>query len=117
MIRGNRTLGPTVLTVVGENEILTGSTATKKPKQGPILVDYRFTLTNGAEMKSTALLRFLCFGAALTMAGSVSAEIKVGDDVPDFKMVGSDGETYSNKDFKGKKAFVIAWYPKAFTGG
>lgn len=117
MIRGNRTLGPTVLTVVGENEILTGSTATKKPKQGPALVDCRFTLTNGAEMKSTVLLRFLCFGAALTMAGSVSAEIKVGDDVPDFKMVGSDGETYSNKDFKGKQAFVIAWYPKAFTGG
>jgi peroxiredoxin Q/BCP len=32
-------------------------------------------------------------------------------------MVGSDGKTYSSDQFKGKKAVVIAWYPKAFTGG
>jgi peroxiredoxin Q/BCP len=32
-------------------------------------------------------------------------------------MIGSDGQTYSSDGFKGKKAYVIAWYPKAFTGG
>ena len=68
-------------------------------------------------MKSTAFLAVLYSGALLAMTGSANAEIKVGDNVPDFEMVGSDGKTYSNKDFKGKKAFVIAWYPKAFTGG
>ena len=68
-------------------------------------------------MKSTAFLTVLFTGAVLTMSGSANAEIKVGDDVPDFEMVGSDGKTYSNKDFKGKQAYVIAWYPKAFTGG
>jgi peroxiredoxin Q/BCP len=30
---------------------------------------------------------------------------------------GSDGKTYKLSDFKGKKAVVIAWFPKAFTGG
>jgi peroxiredoxin Q/BCP len=68
-------------------------------------------------MKSYAFLAVLFSGAVLAMSGSVNAELKVGDDVPDFKMVGSDGKTYSNTDFKGKQAFVIAWYPKAFTGG
>ncbi len=45
------------------------------------------------------------------------AETSVGDTVPDFELIGSDGKTYSSKQLKGKKAFVIAWYPKAFTGG
>ena len=46
-----------------------------------------------------------------------AAELKVGDRAPDFKLPGSDGKTYSLKDFAGKKAVVIAWFPKAFTGG
>ena len=44
-------------------------------------------------------------------------ELKPGDPAPDFKLVGSDGKTYSLSDFKGKQPVVIAWYPKAFTGG
>lgn len=51
------------------------------------------------------------------MAEPADAEVGVGDDIPKFEMIGSDGKTYSNEQFKGKKAFVIAWYPKAFTGG
>jgi len=42
---------------------------------------------------------------------------KVGDKAPDFKLKGSDGKDYSLSDFAGKKAVVIAWFPKAFTGG
>ncbi len=42
---------------------------------------------------------------------------KVGDKAPDFKLTGSDGKEYSLADFAGKKAVVIAWFPKAFTGG
>jgi peroxiredoxin Q/BCP len=30
---------------------------------------------------------------------------------------GSDGKTYTLKQYKGKSAVVIAWFPKAFTGG
>lgn len=67
--------------------------------------------------------RVLTLVAALGVALSagvttVSAEdLKVGDTAPSFKLVGSDGKTYSLEDFKGKKAVVIAWFPKAFTGG
>ena len=46
-----------------------------------------------------------------------AAELKVGDNAPNFELKGSDGKTYRLSDFKGKKPVVIAWFPKAFTGG
>lgn len=46
-----------------------------------------------------------------------AAELKAGDEAPAFSMKGSDGKTYSLDDFKGKKTVVVAWFPKAFTGG
>ena len=46
-----------------------------------------------------------------------AAELKVGDPAPDFSLGASDGKTYKLSDFKGKKAVVIAWFPKAFTQG
>jgi peroxiredoxin Q/BCP len=55
-------------------------------------------------------------GLAL-LAINVNAEVQVGDPAPDFKLEGSDGKTYQLSDFKGKQAVVIAWFPKAFTGG
>ena len=42
---------------------------------------------------------------------------KVGDKAPDFKLVGTDGKTYTSQQFLGKSAVVFAWYPKALTGG
>jgi peroxiredoxin Q/BCP len=51
------------------------------------------------------------------MAMAADGELKVGDPAPEFEMKGSDGKTYKLSDFKGKQAFVIAWFPKAFTGG
>jgi thioredoxin-dependent peroxiredoxin len=44
-------------------------------------------------------------------------ELKVGDPAPDFSLVGTDGKTYKLSDFKGKSAVVVAWFPKAKTGG
>lgn len=46
-----------------------------------------------------------------------SAELKVGDDAPDFQLQASDGQTYKLADFKGKQAVVLAWFPRAFTPG
>jgi peroxiredoxin Q/BCP len=55
--------------------------------------------------------------ASCVMLGRASAEVGVGDDAPAFSLVGSDGKTYTNEDFEGEQVVVIAWYPKAFTGG
>jgi len=54
---------------------------------------------------------------ALTLANVGFAELKVGDAAPDFSLQGSDGKTYRLADFRGKQPVVIAWFPKAFTGG
>ena len=54
--------------------------------------------------------------AVATVVG-MAEPLKVGDDAPNFELKGSDGKTYKLSDFKGKKPVVIAWYPKAFTGG
>ena len=45
-----------------------------------------------------------------------SAVLNVGDRAPNFKLPGSDGKTHSLSDYKGKTV-VLAWFPKAFTGG
>ena len=59
----------------------------------------------------------LVFAAALLMGQLASAELKVGDAAPDFNLPGSDGKTYKLSDFQGKQVVVVAWFPKAFTGG
>lgn len=60
----------------------------------------------------------LAIAAVATVTSSVdAADLKVGDDAPNFELKGSDGKTYKLSDFKGKKAVVVAWFPKAFTGG
>ena len=57
-------------------------------------------------------------GAMLTAGGAGAAEeLKVGDKAPDWSLPGSDGKTYKLSQFQGKKGVVIAWFPKAFTGG
>jgi len=61
----------------------------------------------------------LVVGVAVLMTVSWLAadELKPGDEAPDFKLPGSDGETYALKDFRDKQAVVVAWFPKAFTPG
>src|SRR5258705_6085104 len=46
-----------------------------------------------------------------------TADLKVGDQAPNFKLQATDGKTYQLSDFKGKKPVVIAWFPAAFTRG
>jgi len=52
-----------------------------------------------------------------TAAMAQTAELKVGDQAPNFKLQATDGKTYKLSDFKGKKAVVVAWFPKALTAG
>jgi AhpC/TSA family len=43
--------------------------------------------------------------------------VNAGDKAPDFTLEGTDGKTYTlSKDLKGRW-LVLAWFPKAFTGG
>jgi len=53
------------------------------------------------------------------LAGSTKEEIMPGpgDPAPSFALAGSDGKTHALADFAGKQVVVIAWFPKAFTGG
>jgi len=59
------------------------------------------------------LLIGLGFGPNLPAADA----LKPGDPAPDFSLPGSDGKTYKLSDYKGKQPVVVAWFPKAFTGG
>lgn len=63
-------------------------------------------------------LRILTVATVASLAGTMAFadDLKVGDKAPDFKLPGSDGKTHSLADYKGK-TIVLAWFPKAFTGG
>ena len=50
-------------------------------------------------------------------AAAQTADLKVGDQAPNFKLQATDGKTYQLSDFKGKKPIVLAWFPAAFTRG
>ena len=41
----------------------------------------------------------------------------VGERAPAFSLAGSDGKIHALADFAGKQGVVLAWFPKAFTGG
>jgi peroxiredoxin len=63
-------------------------------------------------------------GAAVALASAqgqtpppqYSADLHVGDPAPAFSLPGSDGKVHKLSDYKGKTV-VLAWFPKAFTGG
>lgn len=43
-------------------------------------------------------------------------ELAVGDQAPSFALTGSDGKVHRLVDYLGTTV-VVAWFPKAFTGG
>jgi len=57
-------------------------------------------------------------GAAACAAGTggTAKELAPGDPAPPFSLPGSDGKVHRLEDLKGKTV-VLAWFPKAFTGG
>jgi len=50
-------------------------------------------------------------------APAPSTALKVGDVAPAFALPGSQGATVKLSDYAGKKEVVLAFFPKAFTGG
>lgn len=73
-------------------------------------------------MKMKSWLK-IAIGAALSVVTTSAAaqtpavELKVGEQAPAFSLPGSDGKTHTLAESKGKAAVVLAWFPKAFTGG
>ena len=73
-------------------------------------------------LKFLSVLAIAGAGAAILSAQGqapppqYSANLKVGDQAPEFSLPGSDGKIHKLSDYKGKTV-VLAWFPKAFTGG
>jgi peroxiredoxin Q/BCP len=51
-----------------------------------------------------------------TSSAEPPIELQPGDAAPDFSLPGSDGRIHRLKELAGRPV-VIAWFPKAFTGG
>jgi peroxiredoxin Q/BCP len=63
------------------------------------------------------MLCLVGLAAGPVLAGDEPGGLQVGDKAPAFSLAGSDGKTHSLEDHAGRRAVVVAWYPKAFTGG
>lgn len=66
--------------------------------------------------KSFAVLATVAIALSFALTSSVNAKkgelIQAGAQAPDFSLPAQDGTTVSLKDFRGKKAVVLYFYPK-----
>jgi len=68
-------------------------------------------------MKQAFHLVSIALAVGLLAAPARAQELNVGDPAPDFTLEGTDGKTHTlSKDLKGRW-LVLAWFPKAYTGG
>jgi len=54
---------------------------------------------------------------AASTASPIAPSLGRGDAAPPFSLQGSDGKVHALSDDAGKNVVVVAWFPKAFTGG
>lgn len=77
-------------------------------------------MRGGKDMRNWILAGAL---AALALGGAAMAQqaepkgLSVGDEVPDFRLNDHEGRAVRLSDFRGKSWVVLAFYPKALTGG
>jgi peroxiredoxin Q/BCP len=64
-----------------------------------------------------AILALLVAGATALSGCLHGRRLQPGDPAPDFALPGSDGKTYRLSDLRRTGVVVLAWFPKAFTGG
>jgi peroxiredoxin Q/BCP len=61
--------------------------------------------------------RLLCCLGLLPAVALCGSQLKVGDAAPDFSLPASTGKSVKLSDYLGKRTVVLAFFPKAFTGG
>jgi peroxiredoxin Q/BCP len=61
-----------------------------------------------------AMFALAAFGAG---ASSGTAAPRVGEEAPDFSLPSTAGGAARLSDYRGKSTVVLAFFPKAFTGG
>ncbi len=61
-----------------------------------------------------AVFALAAFGAG---ASSGATALRVGDEAPDFSLPSTAGGAARLSDYRGKSTVVLAFFPKAFTGG
>ena len=66
--------------------------------------------------KSIRFIVLVLAAIGVCATGAWAQELKVGDMAPDFTLKATDGQTYTLSKLRGKTV-VLAWFPKAFTGG
>ena len=62
-------------------------------------------------------LHLLVLAAFFLLIPGVTLGLEIGDEAPAFRLPGSDGATHQLSDYLGEKPVVLAFFPKAFTGG
>ena len=63
------------------------------------------------------LITLVVLAVTVMLVGNVQAQgLMPGDAAPAFELPGSDGKTHRLADYAGNTV-VLAWFPKAFTGG
>lgn len=66
-----------------------------------------------ARIRLKSMLAAAAFGLIVSTAAQA---VEVGEPAPDFTLPGSDGQSYTLSELRGRHV-VIAFFPKAFTGG
>lgn len=56
-------------------------------------------------------------GFGVVFAADETSGPSTGAVAPPFELPGSDGSVHRLSDQVGKRTVVLAWFPKAFTGG
>jgi peroxiredoxin Q/BCP len=67
-------------------------------------------------MKIKSFVKSALISSLLMVIGSGPASLNVGDVAPDWTLQATDGQTYQLSELRGKHV-VLAFFPKAFTGG
>ena len=60
--------------------------------------------------------RICATSVALLFGVAAGAAVQTGDTAPDWTLLGSDGQQHTLSALRGRHV-VIAFFPKAFTGG